>query len=124
MSIKFLTDENISKSLVRALRKSGYDIKDIKEEKLFGISDIEVINTAKEENRVILTHDKHFGNLVNYPLQSHCGVVLIRYRDQSPEYVIPRLIVLLDKLKNKLNGSLILITGDLVKIERSISEKR
>ena len=73
MSIKFLTDENISRSLVSALRKKDCDVKDIKEEKLFGISDIEVINKAKEDERVILTQDKNFGNLLNYPLQSHCG---------------------------------------------------
>ena len=84
MPLKLLTDENISKSLVSALRKKNYDVKDIKEEKLFGISDNGVINKAKEDERAILTHDKHFGNLLNYPLKSHCGVVLIRYRNQSP----------------------------------------
>lgn len=116
MSIKFLTDENIAKSLVRALRKKGYNVKDIKEEKLFGISDTEVINKAKEDDRVILTHDKDFGNLLNYPLQSHRGVVLIRYRNQSPSYVIARLIPLLDTLKNKVKGSLTIVTEDLIKI--------
>ena len=65
MHIKFLTDENISKSLVSALRRNGYDVKDIKEERLFGIDDDEVINKAREDGRVILTHDKDFGNLLN-----------------------------------------------------------
>jgi hypothetical protein len=37
--IKFLTDENIATSLVKAIRKKGCDVKDIKEEKLFGIED-------------------------------------------------------------------------------------
>ncbi len=46
MPLKFLADENIAKSLVRALRQNGYDVKDIKEEKLFGISDKEVINRS------------------------------------------------------------------------------
>lgn len=116
MSLKFLTDENIAKSLVKALREKGYDVKDIKEENLFGISDREVIKKAKEDDRVILTHDKDFGNLLNYPLQSHSGVVLIKYRNQSPSYVIARFIPLLDTIKNKVRGSLIIVTEDLVKI--------
>lgn len=44
MVIRFLTDENISSSLVKSLRKNGFDVKDIKEEKLYGISDKEVLN--------------------------------------------------------------------------------
>lgn len=74
---KFMTDENIAKSLVTALREEGYGVKDVKEEKLFGISDREVIEKAKEDDRVILTYDKDFGNLLNYPLESQSGVVLI-----------------------------------------------
>ncbi|PKP60851.1 MAG: hypothetical protein CVT88_01865 [Candidatus Altiarchaeales archaeon HGW-Altiarchaeales-1] len=117
MPLKFLADENIAKSLVRALRQNGYDVKDIKEEKLIGISDKEVINKAKEQDRIIITHDKDFGNLLNYPLQSHCGVILIRYMNQSPSYIIPKLIPLLDTLKNKVKGSITIVTDDLVRIE-------
>lgn len=29
---------------------------------------------AKEDDRDILTHDKDFGNLLNYPLESHSGL--------------------------------------------------
>lgn len=118
MSLKFLADENIAKSLVSALRKNGYDVKDIKEENLFGISDREVIDKAKADDRVILTHDKDFGNLLNFPLQSHPGVVLIRYRNQSPSYVIPRLVPLLGTLKNKMKDSLTIVTENLVKIQK------
>lgn len=118
MSIKFLADENIAESLVGALRKKGYDVKDIKEENLFGISDREVIDKAKEDDRVVLPHDKDFGNLLNFPLQSHPGVVLIRYRNQSPSHVIPRLMPMLGALKNKMKNSLTIITENLVKIRK------
>ena len=46
MALKFLTDENISPSLVRTLRNKKYDVKDIKEEKLFGTSDTEILKFA------------------------------------------------------------------------------
>ena len=37
--MKFLTDENIAKTVVNTLRKAGYDVKDIKESRLFGSPD-------------------------------------------------------------------------------------
>jgi predicted nuclease of predicted toxin-antitoxin system len=118
MPLKFLTDENIAKSLIKALRENGYDVKDIKEEGLFGISDQEVIQKAKDDDRIIITHDKDFGNLLNFPLQSHKGVILVRYRDLSPHYVIPRLIPLLNNIKSKVKDSLTIVTEDLVKIHK------
>lgn len=62
-------------------------------------------------------YDSRVVGIIN-TLQSHCGVILIRCRNQSPGYVIPRLISLLDMLKNKVKNSLILINEDLVKIEK------
>ncbi len=44
--MKFLTDENIATSVVRGLRKKGFDIKDVKEEKLYGSSDKELLQIA------------------------------------------------------------------------------
>ena len=43
MVLRFLTDENVSKSLVNALRQKGYYVKDIKKEKLFGTSDRDIV---------------------------------------------------------------------------------
>jgi len=44
-------------------------------------------------------------------------VILIRYINQSPNYIIPKLIPLLDTLKNKVKGSITIVTDDLVRIE-------
>ena len=115
--IKFLTDENIAVSLVKAIRKKGYDVKDVKEERLFGTEDNEIINIANKENRIILTHDKDFANLLNFPLTSHKGVILLRFANQSPNNVINHFIALLDsKLKDKFKNRLAIISEDFVKI--------
>ncbi len=54
MALRFLTDENIAKSLVKALRNKGHDVKDIKEERLFVAPDKEIINTSVKEDRINL----------------------------------------------------------------------
>lgn len=115
--IKFLTDENISPSLIKAIRRKGYDVKDIKELKRFGISDNDVLNIANKEDRIILTHDKDFANLLNFPLTSHRGVILLRFVDQSPNNVIKHFMPVLDsKLKNKFKNSLVIITEYFIKL--------
>lgn len=115
--VKFLTDENVSPKVVKAMRAKGYDIKDIKEEKLFGISDHQVLTLAKKENRAIITYDKDFANLLNHPLQSHRGVILLRYSALTPNNLIEKFLPLLDSLiKRKLLDNLIIVFDDLVEI--------
>jgi len=120
MSFRFLTDENISKSLVAALREKMHNVKDIKEEKLFGTPDKEIIDMAKREDRIVLTHDKDFSNISVFPLQSHNGIILIKYKDLSPDNVIAKFVPLLDtELKNKLKQHLVIITDSLIKTFRA-----
>ena len=117
MVLKFLADENISNYLVKALRNNGYNVKDIKEEKFFGISDKEILNLAIKENRTVITHDKDFANLLNYNLVKHKGVILLRYTNQSPQNVVKLLIPLLEKLKeSKIKRSLVIISDNYVKM--------
>ena len=117
MALKFLTDENISASLVDALRNGGYNVEDIKEEKLFGIDDKEVLKLAFKENRVVITHDKDFANLLRYKSLKHKGVILLRFQNQSPSNVIKLFIPMLKSLKeSKVRNSLVIISDDYIKI--------
>lgn len=117
MTIKFLADENVSPSLVNELRDKGYNIKDIKEEKLFGISDKDVLKLAFNENRIVITHDKDFASLLSYGSIKHKGVILLRFVNQSPKNVIRFFIPVLGQLREKkIKGSLIIISEDYIRI--------
>ena len=113
--IKFLADENISKSLTNFLRKEGYDIKDVKEEKLFGIADDKILELAKKEDRIILTHDKEFAGVLNNPLEFK-GIVFIRYSNQSPGNVIRKFRLDLERIKNKIKDSVIVLYDKYINI--------
>ena len=87
-----LADENIPFSVVRALADGGYDIVWIRTEAP-GISDLDVIRYACQENRVILTYDKDFGELaVKDNLCPSAGIILFRLRLKTPariaEYIL------------------------------------
>jgi len=61
--MRFLANENFPFPSIRILRDNGHDVKSIGEE-MFGITDIEVLDVAKNENRIILTLDKDYGELI------------------------------------------------------------
>jgi predicted nuclease of predicted toxin-antitoxin system len=75
--MKFLVDENIGKTIVSYLESSGYDVKWIRRVSP-GISDIDVIVLALKENRVIITYDLDFGELVFLDDKKHAGILLLR----------------------------------------------
>lgn len=117
MALKFLTHENISSSLVKVIRAKGYSVVDIKEEGRFGISDEDVLGIAYKENRVVITHDKDFANILTYTKRKHKGVILLRFSNQSPSNVIKRFLVILDSdVKHKFSNSLTIITDKSIKI--------
>lgn len=73
----FLADEGVDKPIVDLLRSSGFDVHYILETHR-GSLDEEVLRIANEENRILITQDKDFGELVYRMHQVHHGVVLIR----------------------------------------------
>lgn len=60
--MKFLTDENISPVILDELRYGKHNVYDLKEKKLRGISDQQIAQIAKRENRIVITHDVKFAS--------------------------------------------------------------
>lgn len=80
--MKFLADENIGLAVINPLRRLGFDIKSIKEIKP-GLKDPEVLSLANRENRVLITTDKDFGELVFVNKLAHTGVILLRLKRET-----------------------------------------
>jgi predicted nuclease of predicted toxin-antitoxin system len=75
--MNLLADEGVDKPIVDVLRSSGFNVHYILETHP-GSYDEEVLRLANEENRLLLTQDKDFGELVYRLQQVHQGVILIR----------------------------------------------
>lgn len=82
--LRFLADENIFPTTVKLIRSKGYDVLDIKEANLTGITDIEVIQLAKKEGRILLTLDMHFSNIFLFPPSQSPGIIVIRGKPAVP----------------------------------------
>lgn len=111
LNLRFLADESFSFAIISVLREKGYNIKWIGEIAP-GISDRAVYQIAKEDDRVILTEDKDFGELaVRFKLKTS-GVVLLRISSKEKELRQKRVFELLERFPDKLEGHLVVINPE------------
>lgn len=84
--MKILANENFPKTSVLFLQSIGYDIKSIGID-VAGISDYEVMKIAIAENRLIVTFDSDYGELIfKHGYKPPAGVIYLRIMEYSPEY--------------------------------------
>jgi predicted nuclease of predicted toxin-antitoxin system len=84
--MKIVADENIDFQVIRKLRNAGFEVFSISEN-LASIKDNEVIAVANEQNALLITEDKDFGELVFRLRLPNRGVLLIRLSDDLPREV-------------------------------------
>ena len=83
----FLANENVPADAVTAARTAGFDVAWVREQ-FPGATDDEVLAVAVAEDRVLLTFDKDFGEMVfNLGRAASPGVVLLRPRLRSPAHL-------------------------------------
>jgi len=119
---KVLVDEDLPRSTATLLESLGIDALDVRDVGLQGVSDAEVFEYAQKEGRIIITRDVEFGNILKYPIQNYCGIIVIRLpntyiRDQILE-IIRNFFLEVDK--NKLMNNLVILELEKYRI-RSFS---
>jgi len=89
--VRFCANENLSEETILRLRRDGHDVVWIRE-LAPGIADHEVLARARADDRVLLTFDKDFGELV-YHLGSAAsrGIILFRISQLSAASVAERI---------------------------------
>jgi predicted nuclease of predicted toxin-antitoxin system len=91
---------------VNALRSNGHDVI-YAMENLKGATDDKVLKHAFSENRILVTEDKDFGELV-YRLQRPAhGIILLRFEVIDRSQKIPRLLDLIHNEDHRLQGSFV-----------------
>lgn len=96
--MKILANENFPFPSIKILREAGYDVKSIAESNT-SIKDSEVLSIAVIEERIILTFDRDYGELIfKYRLESPPAVVYFRTKGNSPEDAA---LILLSRIKTE-----------------------
>ena len=91
----FLANENFPKPSTTLLRDNGFHVVSIQEE-LSGVSDKAVLQEAIDQDLIILTFDRDYGNLIfRYAQQSPPGVIYFRDKGSDPLFAGQLLVKLL-----------------------------
>jgi predicted nuclease of predicted toxin-antitoxin system len=91
LAFPLLADENIHPDVIAFLRQQGYDIQSVVEEGLVGQSDLDVLQSAHRQGRVVLTHDSDFGTLVVAREEPFSGIIYLRPGHIRPTFTIQTL---------------------------------
>ena len=85
--MRFLADMGISPTTVAFLVDLGHDAVHLREQRLERLPDPGVLKKARDEDRVLLTHDLDFGELVAASGERLPSVVIFRLRNMQPNQV-------------------------------------
>jgi len=80
-----VADENVEAAIVRRLREDGHDVVWIAESDP-GTSDDRVLALAEREDRLLITGDTDFGELVYRQGRARAGVLLLRLAGLAAEH--------------------------------------
>lgn len=109
--MRFLADMGISQTVVRALRELGHEATHLAETGQQRLPDIEVIERARQENRIILTHDLDFSRLLSLGDDAKPSAITFRLSDMRPGNVMAHLLPALELFMTELeNGALVTVS--------------
>ena len=86
--MKFKIDENLPQEVANLLNESGHQASTVIEESLGGSPDWDIAGVCKSEQRVLITLDVDFCNILVYPPDKYPGIAVIRTEDQSKPAVL------------------------------------
>lgn len=116
--MRFLVDECAGPKVAEWLRGQGHEIFSVFDEAR-GIDDDEVIRKAFDENWILITNDKGFGEKVYRERCPHRGVIFMRLEDERAANKIEILRRLLDGYSDRLADQFVVVTDTRVRFART-----
>jgi predicted nuclease of predicted toxin-antitoxin system len=108
--MRFLADMGVSIRVVEWLRNNGHDAKHLREEGLHRMPNGEIFKKAIHENRIIITFDLDFGEIVALSKGSKTSVILFRLHNTRTSHLIRQLsAVLKDAGKALEEGAVVVV---------------
>lgn len=114
--LRFLVDNSSGRKLANSLKDKNYDVI-YAGNVLPEANDEEILKRAEEENRILITNDKDFGELIFRYGKPSSGVVLLRLKIDFPDHRVRVLLSLIDKLHIKLRNKFIVASEDKIRIK-------
>jgi predicted nuclease of predicted toxin-antitoxin system len=115
--MRFLVDESTGPMVAQWLQKQGHEVFSVYSEAR-GIGDEEIIQKAYDENWILITNDKDFGEKVYRERFQHRGVILLRLKDERSVVKIETLRRLIEQYSENLSDSFVVAREKRVRFAR------
>ncbi|MBD2693800.1 DUF5615 family PIN-like protein [Anabaena catenula] len=115
--MRFLVDENTGVAVARWLREQGHEVFSVYEQAR-GIDDSTIIQKAFDENWILITSDKDFGDKVYRDQCPHRGVILLRLENERSGNKINILQQVFEKYMEQLTDSFVVVTESQIRFAR------
>lgn len=107
--MRFLVDECTGPSVAHWLRDQKHEVFSVFDEAR-GMNDEQIIVKAFEENWILITNDKDFGEMVYRERRPHKGVVFLRLENERSTFKIAALRRLLTDHADQLINHFVVVT--------------
>jgi predicted nuclease of predicted toxin-antitoxin system len=101
--MKFLLDVGVGNKVWHYLTNQGYDVKLITSINP-NMPDSDILHIAENEERMVITMDKDFGDLVYHSGKAHKGVLLLRLEDATGDEKVLVMQFIIDNFKEQIEG--------------------
>lgn len=116
--MRFLVDENTGVIVARWLRCQEYEVLSVYEESR-GIDDDKILQKAFDQNWIVITSDKDFGEKVYREQRPHREIILLRLKNERSANKIETLQRLLENYSEQLSDNFIVVTEKQVRFART-----
>jgi predicted nuclease of predicted toxin-antitoxin system len=113
--MRLLVDECCERSLAEGLRAAGHDAVHVLDLGRRGARDDQIVALARSDNRVLVTDDKDFGDLVVRQRLATAGIVLMRIDPLMPDYRLKALLEALERFGDRLKDHMIVVGPGFVR---------
>ena len=115
--MRFLADMCISPRVIAFLRDKGHDGLHLRDDHLERAKDPVVLEKARSEERILLTHDLDFGELMAASSYRLPSVIIFRLRDMRPHRVNEYLQrIISDHSESLEKGVIISVTENRIRV--------
>lgn len=117
--LRLIADVHISPLTVSVLQTQGYDIVRTTDLLPANAADVEILELARAEGRIVLTQDLDFSMLVALTNCDRPSLITLRLSSAKPDVVTQRFLEVLPNLTQELmDGSAVTINDESVRIRK------
>jgi len=119
--MRLLADESLAGRTRHFLRSLGHEVLTVTDLGRAGAANGDILALAKAQQAVLIAEDRGFGSLLDYPLGTHAGIIVLKIRGTEDFDAVHRHLrdALTRLTPQQLAGGLLIIDRNKSRLRRS-----